>query len=256
MPKSADNVSKRRRILPLCILAGTLAVFAFGRMMRHAEPDPLPGFPRLILWAWETPEDLRFLNPRATGVAFLSRTIRWRDGNVESRPRLQPLRVPPETPLIGVVRLETAHGAPPPSAGIAAEIAKTAMLPGVRALQVDFDARLSERAWYRQMLGNLRQTLPPSTPLEITALASWCQRDDWMAGLPVADAVPMLFRMGAGEEYHGSDFQDSLCRASVGVSTDELPRIIPRGRRLFVFHPKPWTEDTYQGALQLPRSRQ
>lgn len=120
-------------------------------------------------------------------------------------------------------------------------------------MQVDFDARLSQRVWYREMLGELRQKLPQSTPLEITALASWCQRDDWMTGLPVGEAVPMLFRLGAGEEYTGSDFHGALCRESIGISTDELPRAVPHGRRLFVFHPRPWTEDTYQGALQLYR---
>jgi hypothetical protein len=90
-------------------------------------------------------------------------------------------------------------------------------------------------------------------PLGITALASWCQRDAWMSGLAVGDAVPMLFRMGAGEEYTESDFREGLCRASIGVSTDELPQSVPHGRRLFVFHPRPWTEETYQGALQLAR---
>ena len=36
-------------------------------------------------------------------------------------------------------------------------------------------------------------------PLTITALASWCDGDDWIDGLPVADASPMLFRMGRGD---------------------------------------------------------
>lgn len=43
-------------------------------------PDPLPGFPKLILWAWERPEDLRFIVPGATGVAFLASTITIEDG--------------------------------------------------------------------------------------------------------------------------------------------------------------------------------
>jgi hypothetical protein len=154
---------------------------------------------------------------------------------------------------MAVVRLEANGGAPPPAQRVAAEVARQAALPGVLALQVDFDARLSERPWYREMLAALRGSLPPAMPLGITALASWCQRDAWMSGLAVGDAVPMLFRMGAGEEYTGSDFREGLCRASIGVSTDELPQSVPHGRRLFVFHPRPWTEETYQGALQLAR---
>lgn len=258
MQNLPDIVSNRRRRRAsrfqrdTALLVMGMAALSMGCARRPA-PDPLPGFPRLILWAWETPEDLRFLNPRAAGVAFLARSIRWHDGNVEARPRLQPLRVQPGTPLMAVVRLESAAGAPPPAAIVAADIVRVAALPGVRAVQVDFDARLSERSWYREMLRELRASLPQAMPLGITALASWCQRDDWMTGLPVTDAVPMLFRMGQGEEFTGSDFSGTLCRASVGVSTDELPRVIPRGRRLFVFHPRPWTEDTYRGAVQLTR---
>jgi hypothetical protein len=57
------------------------------------QPDPLPGFPRLVLWAWERPERMEFLNPRSAGVAFLARTVSWRAGQITSRPRLQPLQV-------------------------------------------------------------------------------------------------------------------------------------------------------------------
>src|SRR5580700_9843964 len=90
--------------------------------------DPLPGFPRLVLWAWERPERLEFLNPRSAGVAFLARTVSWRQGQITSRPRLQPLRVPPETALMAVVRLES-RGLPLPQAGVVqAEILKAASI--------------------------------------------------------------------------------------------------------------------------------
>jgi hypothetical protein len=194
-----------------------------------------------------------FLNPRVTGVAFLARTIRWQTGRIESRPRLQPLRVPPGTALMAVVRLESGGGPLPDARQVASEVSRAAALPGIRAMQVDFDARRSEREWYREMLTGLRESLPPSLPLDITALASWCQGDPWVQGLPVSDAVPMLFRMGPGEAWHGAEFSLGMCREGVGVSTDELPALVPRGRRLFVFHPRPWTEDAYRGALQLAR---
>jgi hypothetical protein len=214
--------------------------------------DPLPGFPRLVLWAWERPEDLRFLDSKTAGVAFLTRTVSWRNGVIDSRARMQPLRVPPDTALMAVVRLEANGGPLPDAAAIAREAARAA-LPGVRALQIDFDARLSEREWYREFLQRLRGILPPSLPLEMTALTSWCDRDAWTRGLPVTDAVPMLFRLGPGEGFAGGDFRNEMCRSSVGVSTDELPRAIPRGRRLFVFHPRPWTEEAYRGAARLAR---
>jgi hypothetical protein len=230
---------------------GALFLAAFLCAGCGTHPDPLPGFPRLVLWAWERPENMPFLNPDAAGVAFLARTISWRSGVVDSRPRMQPLRVPPRTALMAVVRLESQGGPLPNAAAIAREAVQAAL--DVRALQIDFDARRSERAWYRDLLARLRADLPAGTPLEITALTSWCQGDRWTNGLAVTDAVPMLFRMGPGEGYAGGEFRNGMCRASVGVSTDELPRAIPRGRRLFVFHPRPWTEDAYRGVVRWAR---
>ncbi|MGA9623571.1 MAG: hypothetical protein WBQ65_03810, partial [Bryobacteraceae bacterium] len=68
--------------------------------------DPLPGFPHVFLWAWERPENLEFLDPRTTGVAFLARTVCLGGGTVSVRPRLNPLRYPPGATLMAVVRVE------------------------------------------------------------------------------------------------------------------------------------------------------
>lgn len=213
--------------------------------------DPLPSFPRLVLWAWERPEALGFLDPQSVAVAFLARTVSWRAGEITSRPRLQPLHVPPGTRLMAVVRLESRGSPLPQTADVRAEIAKALSSEEIRALEIDFDARLSERDWYRQLLQEVRHDLKPGMPLTITALASWCGRDSWLGELPITDAVPMLFRMGAGEPAGSRDFSANICRASFGISTDEIPGDLPHGRRLFVFHPKPWDRDAYQGAVRL-----
>jgi hypothetical protein len=226
------------------------AVVWMGCGCQHPR-DPLPAFPGLVLWAWERPERLDFLNPQSAGVAFLARTVSWRAGQIASRPRLQPFRAPPRTALMAVVRLESG-GWPLPAAGAAvSQIMKAASIPGVQAMQVDFDARLSERDWYRQVLVELRRELKPSLPLSITALASWCGRESWLDGLPINDAVPMLFRMGAGEPKGVRDFPAGVCRSSFGISTDELPANLPHGRRLFVFNPRAWDEDAYRGTVRL-----
>ncbi len=222
----------------------------------HRPPDPLPGFPHLILWAWERPEHLGFIDPHTAGVAFLARRISWRDGRVDSRPRYQPLEVPPATTVIAVTRLDAFSAPLPAIDSIADDIVATAAMPRVRAVQIDFDARLSERAWYTGLLHRVRDRLPRSMPLTITALASWCQRDPWIRDLPIVDAVPMLFRMGPGEPRGLTDFSLDVCRSSLGISTDELPARLPRGRRVFVFHPRPWTPESYRGAIQMVRKWQ
>ena len=213
--------------------------------------DPLPQFPRTIIWAWERPEKLDFINPREVGVAFLARTIYISGGMVTVRPRLQPLLVAPETALMAVVRIESQDSQPASRVEVEHAILDAAELRGVQALQIDFDAKASERDFYRGLLVDLHRVLPPSIPLSITALASWCEYDGWISGLPVTEAVPMLFRMGAGERYRpGQDFRPGMCRTSVGISTDEPLSEIPRGRRIYIFHPRTWTAGELRAALQ------
>jgi len=204
-----------------------------------------------MLWAWERPERLTFIDPREAGVAFLARSVNWRDGRINSRPRYQPLEMPPAAAVVAVIRLESDSPPLPAADAIAQEVLKIAALPRVQAIEIDFDARRSERDWYADLLRRVRQGLTPSIPLTITALASWCLGDTWIIGLPVADAVPMLFRMGAGEPRGAREFSVGVCRASLGISTDEPLYAAPHGRRLFIFNPRPWTPEAYRGAMQL-----
>jgi hypothetical protein len=170
---------------------------------------------------------------------------------VESLSRYQPLEVPHGTVMIAVTRLDSFAPPLPDADAIAVTIASTASLPRVRAVQIDFDARLSERDWYRGLLHRVRERLPASMPLTITALASWCRRDPWIRDLPIADAVPMLFRMGPGEPRGSPDFSLDVCRSSLGISTDEVPISLPHGRRMFVFLPTSWTPEAYHAAIRM-----
>lgn len=72
-----------------------------------SSPRRLSHFPKIILWAWERPEELRFIDPREVGVAFLARTIFLKGETIIVRPRLQPLSVPDQTALMAVVRIES-----------------------------------------------------------------------------------------------------------------------------------------------------
>lgn len=225
-----------------------IVIIAAIVMMWPQHADPLPGFPRVFLWAWERPENLDFLDPQSTGVAFLARTVFLKERAVSVRPRLNPLRYTPGATLMGVVRVESDSGPLPAAAPVAAAIADAAFLPGVRALQVDFDATLSQREFYRDVLRQVRGRIPAGLPLSITALQSWCDGDYWMEGLPIAEAVPMLFRLGPGERPR-REFRHSLCRGSAGVSLDELLPAPPVAARLYVFNPRPWTRDDFRTAM-------
>jgi hypothetical protein len=96
-----------------------------------------------VLWAWERPESLLFADSKQIGVAFLAESI-FLDQQPVLRPRLQPLSVSRNTPLIAVVRLEATPRTPgtPGStytATVAQWIANTAREPQVQAVQIDFD---------------------------------------------------------------------------------------------------------------------
>src|ERR1700687_4297711 len=81
-------------LLASLALAFTKARSAFRKRTPVATIARSDQMPRVVLWAWERPVDLRFINPRETGVAFLARTVYPRSSEVVVRPRLQPLDLP------------------------------------------------------------------------------------------------------------------------------------------------------------------
>jgi len=200
--------------------------------------------PHLVLWAWERPENLLFL-ATDTEVAFLAATL---EGSTY-HPRQQPLRVPTTTRLTAVVRIET-RGTPPASPSpYVDQILRAVSRPQISTVQIDYDAARSERPFYRSLLTELRRRLPGTTPLEITALVSWCLHDRWLEGLPITDAIPMFFRLGVDPQPVATPLREPLCQSSVGISTAEVYTKVPRRRRVFVFHPRPWTEAAYRAVL-------
>jgi hypothetical protein len=189
--------------------------------------------PQVILWAWERPTDLRFINTEETGVAFLSRSIQLHADEVAIRHRMQPLDLPESTKVMAVVRVETdTINKPTLSTAqrekLANAIADMAKLPNVSNIQIDFDATQSERAFYRELI----------------------------LDVPIDEAVPMLFRMaGDGKDIARrlnsvEDFIAAPCRHSYGISTDEPRSGLSPKRRVYVFNPDPWTQDSVRAILE------
>jgi hypothetical protein len=246
-----------------------ISILYFGasipsRLRANLRNDPLAGFPKVFLWVWERPENLKFLNPDEAGVAILAKTLTIGGRLITSRPRMQPVNLRPDTVAMAVVRIETEHLDPSQELldKTVEEILKTAESTPSKGIQVDFDALESERPFYRKLLEKLDEQLPSNRPLSITALASWCLYDDWISNLPVDEAVPMLFRLGKDETNvkrylrTGHEFRPAISQSSVGVSMDELPADLPRGRRIYIFNPSPWTEESVRQALNFARSMQ
>jgi hypothetical protein len=231
----------------LCALAGDHAM--------PARAGARIDLPPLMLWAWDRDDDLRFLDPRDTGIAFLAATLTLRGDGVELTPRHNPLKVPAGIKRVAVVHVQSGRAAPPSLSGeqmrrFVEAIAEVGDEVPHSVLQIDYEAVASQRAFFIKTIEALRLRLP-GAPISVTALASWCLNERWTARLAADEIVPMLFRMGyEGRRVHAlfegrGDFRERSCRSSFGVAADELPSVLPGGRRVYVFNPQRWSPQSY-----------
>ncbi len=217
--------------------------------------------PRVWLWAWDRPEDLRFLRPADAGVAFFVLGIRMGENGLSLRPRTAPLRLTAGMHRIAVVRLEMTltNLSENQMNELVSAIREKALVPGIEGIQLDFDAALSQRPFYRRLLARLRSEPALHVPISITALASWCMGDRWIRNLPVDSAVAMLFQMGPSSSEALAWLRKERPLAGLyngtlawGLSTDQpLPVSPPIQARVFFFHPHPWTPSAFKKALHL-----
>jgi hypothetical protein len=212
--------------------------------------------PPLMLWAWDRDDDLRFLDPSKTGVAFLAATLTLRGEGVVLTPRHNPLALPQGVSRVAVAHVETDREDPPlmndaQLRRFVEALATVGEEVPHRVLQIDFEAVVSQRAFLIDAIAALRARLPGAA-ISVTALASWCFGERWTARLEADEVVPMLFRMGYdGRRVRarlagGGDFHGAECRSSLGIATDELPDALPPGRRVYVFSPRRWTAASYE----------
>jgi len=251
-------------VISACVV---LSFAACGGPKAEVNPELDLVMPKKIVWAWERPEDLRFLDAQKFGVAFLAQTIFLEKDRVILKPRKQPLAIADGAYVIAVTRIETNKvTADKPvlddemCSRTVSLITSTIDLPNVKAIQIDFDAVVSERAFYRKLMFDLRHELDRADDensnsdthhyLTMTSLASWCTGDAWFNDFPVDETVPMAFVMGADSEKirtylrNGNDWLEPLCRGSYGISTDE-PQLqnLKEPRRIYYFKNSPWTTD-------------
>jgi hypothetical protein len=206
----------------------------------------------VILWAWERPEDLRFLDPEKADVAFVAASFFLRENRVIIKPRTESLLVPPKIAWMAVFRIQTdslkqAALESGQIDTITAEIKRFVGLNKIPAVQIDFEAKLSERNFYSQLLDKLRQTLGTAVYISITAPTSWCSADSWLKETPTDEVVPVIFRPGSALPPGGFGF--SKCQGSLGLSIAGELRKLPSTKRVYLYDPVPWKEQDYRNAL-------
>jgi hypothetical protein len=133
-------------------------------------------------------------------------------------------------------------------------------------LQLDFDALETERPFYERLVREVRRLLPEDKMLSITALASWCLFDDWLAGLPVDESVPMMFSLGKDRRkvlLHfklGKEVIEQRCCRSLGISLEDsevnrlmIPVLRKRkmATRTYVFTRTAWTREKLRAVHSL-----
>lgn len=207
----------------------------------------------MVVWAWERPEDLRFL-PKDAEIAVQTGFIDLAGDNFLARGRRFPLRTdrPPTTAVVHIQidNRMPLRWTPALRARVAAAILHFARVVPARRVQIDFEVRQSQRRVLIDVLRDVRAAMPRNVLLSMTAIASWCQ-EDWLGALPVDEIVPMLFRMGRGGAAlrarieGGGDWAEPACRNALAVSADTPIARAPQGRRVYLFAPQSWTPSTF-----------
>ena len=226
-----------------------------------------PAMPQVMLWSWQKIEDLRSVDAKNVGVAYLVGRFIVRGNEVVCQPRLSRLQLPGGCYREAVARVEvkalpTKEKSALVCAELAGKIAQLTLPNKISAVQIDFDARQNERQFYLQLLRDLRQALPPDIALSTTALASWSQGDLWLKeavdqssnGVKIDNVVPMFFTMGIGRgkalrmlaEKLPVSFNNKL---SIGLSLSEpaaISAIAPRLKQfnhIYLFCSPGWSSE-------------
>ncbi len=241
---------------------GVVLALSIALLCGASHPAPQPP-PKLMLWSWFADDDLRFLDDRNVGVAYLALSLQLQGRTqVLPSPRAVPIRIPPNVYQMAVVRFDVGYDDQRPAftaeqrelaVKMVAEIASISHAP---AVQIDFDAPKSAWPFYRELLSEVRARLRPQVFLSITALTSWCgASQSWLRGVPVDEIVPMAFSMGQATPaittmlQKGGQFPFPRCRSSIGVDL-AYGTVHPRhGQRAYFFMGgKQWSSDLVSAA--------
>lgn len=210
-----------------------------------------------IAWLWKDAPVPAFSR---AAVAVVDRHV-WLVGDkVLVRPGARPRALARDggmaPAVIPVVHVEIDPLRPPTGLRQAEPVILDAMRAAARAttsgwVQLDLEARPSQRIDYRALVQHIRSALPREVKLSVTALAWWCRSGAWLDGLPADEVVPMFFRMGRDNAPLRALVAQQpaalhpLCRAgSAGFSRQEaFPRAVTaRYRRTYWFDETGWRE--------------
>ena len=204
-----------------------------------------------IAWLWDGAGLPVWSAPHA---AVLVEHVHLGGAEVRTRPRLAAAALPGGTRITPVIHVEVSTVDPPqPDAAGRDAIVQAVLRWAPRStsgwIQLDMEARPSQRTFYLELVRTIRQQLPPQVKLSVTALAWWCRSPAWLDSLAADEVVPMAFRMGKDAAALRALWRDTpgrlhpRCRGTaLGVATVEpLPaEVTRRYAKLYVFDRRGW----------------
>jgi len=204
-----------------------------------------------VAWLW----DSAVLPSWSTAeAAVLQRHILLTGPSARTRPRAHWPLMPSMTRVTPVLHVEVSTVNPPVDIATRTDMIVQAMREAARAstsgwVQLDLEAKPSQRDFYRALVARVRAALPRQIKLSVTALAWWCRSPAWLDDLPADEVVPMFFRMGRDNVRmrhiveHTPELLHASCRqGSAGFAPQEpfAPQVIARYRKTYWFDRYAW----------------
>lgn len=204
-----------------------------------------PAMPNEFWWYWDRPAVQ--LPPPAPGVgaAVVVTHMFFSGEGVVRQPRRSALRLPDATPILPVVHVEVDPARPFAGNAAQRDALRDALVDAASRsyspwVQLDFEARRSQRDFWRASVEAIKAALPADVRFSVTALASWCYGDRWLRDAPVDEVVPMYFRLGRTRSDYvlrsAGGVSEPRCALAHGVADDEpeWPVVLPGRRYVFL----------------------
>ena len=225
------------------LLPPLIAALSAGSAMASGAAEDLDS-PREFWWYWDRPaEQLPALAP-GVGAAVLVTHVIFSGQGYMVQPRRSALRLPYDAATMPVIHVEVDPARPFAGSAAQNDGLRDAVLDAVRRgssswVQLDFEARRSQREFWLTAVKGIKANLPPGVRLSVTALASWCYEDRWLRDAPVDEIVPMYFRLkGARHDYllrSAVGVSEPRCSTAHGVADDEPNWSVALPGRRYVF---------------------
>ena len=229
-------------LLKVCLV---LASAAWTTVALGSAPEPpRQNHPTEFWWYWDRPASRLPAPAPGVGAAVVVTHV-YLSGRRASRvPRRSALSLPQGVVTVPVVHVEVDPAVPFAGTDEQMRYLGDSVIEAARRgapflVQLDFEARKSQREFWRATVRSIKANLPAGVQLSVTALASWCHEDRWLADLPVDEIVPMYFRLGQARANYvarsAAGVGEPRCALAHGVADDEPPWPVKLPGRRYLF---------------------